>query len=122
MTNQQRDFIFLNLFDCFVVDLKSLFRKVKLAAEHVERRSKSGYASEDAWNETSIELVQAAEVRSQVEIRSQLIVDANCHVTSDLDKKIWNCWRSACMYLTLFSRTYLQVLIVFSGSLPRLYR
>lgn len=39
-----------------------IFRKVKSAAEHMERRAKGGMSSEDAWNESSIELVAASTV------------------------------------------------------------
>lgn len=35
-------------------------RKVKLAAERMERRTRGGMPPEDAWNDTSIELVAAA--------------------------------------------------------------
>lgn len=35
--------------------------KIRLATENMERRIRSGSSLEDAWNETSIELVQAAE-------------------------------------------------------------
>lgn len=36
--------------------------KVKSATENIERRVRGGYVWEDAWNMTSIELTQAAEV------------------------------------------------------------
>ncbi|KAJ8688212.1 hypothetical protein QAD02_024007 [Eretmocerus hayati] len=35
--------------------------KIKQAANNMDRRTRSGLSSEDAWNETSIELAQAAE-------------------------------------------------------------
>jgi len=36
--------------------------KVRIATENIERRVAAGAVWEDAWNSTSIELVQAAEV------------------------------------------------------------
>lgn len=44
------------------LSLCHLFSKVKSAAEHMERRAKGGMSSEDAWNESSIELVAASAV------------------------------------------------------------
>ncbi|KAK3931837.1 putative peroxisomal acyl-coenzyme A oxidase 1 [Frankliniella fusca] len=50
-----------NTADCVV---KAFYQvaagKVKAAAEHMERRAKGGMTPEDAWNETSIELVAAS--------------------------------------------------------------
>lgn len=37
-------------------------KKIELAAVHIDNRTKQGKAYEDAWNETSIELVAAAEM------------------------------------------------------------
>ncbi|KAK9889088.1 hypothetical protein WA026_004361 [Henosepilachna vigintioctopunctata] len=40
-------------------------RKVELAAKHIDERVKSGKAPEDAWNETSVELVSAADAHGR---------------------------------------------------------
>lgn len=40
----------------------SVFSKIELASKHLNERIKKGASPEDAWNETSIELVAAAEV------------------------------------------------------------
>lgn len=37
------------------------YSKIRLATENMDRRIRSGTASEDAWNETSIELAHCAE-------------------------------------------------------------
>lgn len=37
------------------------FRKIELASRHINERVQKGRIYEDAWNETSIELVAAAE-------------------------------------------------------------
>lgn len=39
----------------------SHYRKIELAAQHIDQRVKQGKAYEDAWNETSVELVSAAD-------------------------------------------------------------
>jgi hypothetical protein len=37
-------------------------RKIKVCAENMDKRIKGGFCPEDAWNMTSIELAQCAEV------------------------------------------------------------
>lgn len=45
------------IFDC---------RKIRVACENMDRRMRTGATAEDAWNQTSIELAQAAEAHCRV--------------------------------------------------------
>lgn len=41
-------------------------RSIRLAAEHLDRRIRDGVPTEEAWNQTSIELAQCAEAHARV--------------------------------------------------------
>lgn len=43
-----------------------MYRKIELASRHINEKVKIGRVHEDAWNETSIELVGAAEAHCRV--------------------------------------------------------
>jgi hypothetical protein len=45
-----------------LIHLNFPFRKIKMCAENMDRRIQGGISPEDAWNMTSIELAQCAEV------------------------------------------------------------
>lgn len=49
--------------ECILLGHKQVaLGKVKMATENLEKRQESGIPYEDAWNMTSIELAQCAEV------------------------------------------------------------
>lgn len=41
-------------------------RKIELANKHINNRIKSGQSYEEAWNNSSIELVEAAEIHGRI--------------------------------------------------------
>lgn len=63
LSEPKRERVWNNSIESIVQGYKEVAAgKVKSATENIERRVKGGYVWEDAWNMTSIELTQAAEV------------------------------------------------------------
>lgn len=63
-----------NTLTCIVIAHQAVAAgKIKMATEHMELRIKSGTSSEDAWNQTSIELAQAAEAHCRAFLVSRFI-------------------------------------------------
>lgn len=59
-----------------------IFRKINLANQHINERVKKGQSYEDAWNDTSIELVAAAELHGRT-----FIVETYYNTINNLKKQ-----------------------------------
>lgn len=89
-----------------------LCSKIKLAATHVNERIKRGLAPEDAWNETSIELVSASEMHCRA-----IVVDTYYNSMMELTKTVSKPLKIVLLQLVDLYAAYIA--LKFSGDLLR---
>lgn len=74
--------------DCILVLLLFFFSKLNIAYDHLNERVKKGQLYEDAWNQTSIELVEVADLHGRI-----IIIETFYNTVRDLrgvtSKELW---------------------------------